>query len=490
MPLASDINTWLRRRGFPLRPFQRDWISGAWHPTVDTAALSLPRGNGKTYLAAHLAAAGIQPDSPIFESGIETLSVSGSLEQSRVLTGFVKKAVEDEINDYRFLDSGQRLAVTHKPTGTKLRILSSDSKRAFGLSDFGVIYADEPGAWQERGGQLMRSALETSLGKRTGQRIFFLGTRAPASSGSWWPELLDGGSEEGTHVEVLTADPDEPWDTWETIKRVNPLITTHSPLRVRVMRERNKARRTPGKRKEFEAFRLNMSRDVTREVLLEHEDWLKLAAREVPPRKGRPILALDLGESRSWSAAFAIWRNGRCEVWALCPGVPNLEKREKADAVPKGLYTGLERAGVLLVDEGFRVARPEVLIAHVRDKGINPLGIIADRFLAEKLQDIVAGRWPVVFRRTRWSESTFDIAAFRQMALDGPLAIAEESRPLIRMALNQAVVITDGQGSSHLEKSRSRRSRDDVAVAAVLSAGALARELGKPRRRWRSRGSP
>ena len=50
--------------------------------------------------------------------------------------------------------------------------------------------------------------------------------------------------------------------------------------------------------------------------------------------------------------------------------------------------------------------------------------------------------------------------------------------------------ITDGQGSSHLEKSRSRRSRDDVAVAAVLSAGALAREIGKPRRGWRSRGSP
>ena len=34
-----------------LRPFQREFMAGATRPGIDTAALSLPRGNGKSALA-------------------------------------------------------------------------------------------------------------------------------------------------------------------------------------------------------------------------------------------------------------------------------------------------------------------------------------------------------------------------------------------------------------------------------------------------------
>ena len=112
------------------------------------------------------------------------------------MLGFVREALADREDDYRWLDSGQRLACTHKATGTKLRVLSSSGKRAMGLSQFSTIYADEPAAWEARGGALMFDALRQSLGKRAGQRLVLIGTRAPAEDGSWWPSLLDGGSGE------------------------------------------------------------------------------------------------------------------------------------------------------------------------------------------------------------------------------------------------------------------------------------------------------
>ena len=39
-----------------LRPFQRAFIRGATAPGIDTAALSTPRGQGKSWLAAYLLA--------------------------------------------------------------------------------------------------------------------------------------------------------------------------------------------------------------------------------------------------------------------------------------------------------------------------------------------------------------------------------------------------------------------------------------------------
>ena len=37
-----------------LRSFQKKFIKAAFRPEIDTAVLSLPRGNGKTCLAGHI----------------------------------------------------------------------------------------------------------------------------------------------------------------------------------------------------------------------------------------------------------------------------------------------------------------------------------------------------------------------------------------------------------------------------------------------------
>ena len=225
-------------------------------------------------------------------------------------------------------------------------------------------------------------------------------------------------------------------------------------------------------------------------MLITADAWRAVEGRTVPEREGRPVVGLDLGAERSWTGCWALWPNGRSECYAVCPGIPDLAERERQDAMPRGLYRRLHVDGVLVVDDGVRVSRPATLIAHLVAMGISPQTIYCDRFALGTLKDAVAGRWPVVPRVTRWSEAADDISGFRRLVADGPLSIAPECRALARVALSQASVHSDDQGSVRLAKHRHGRSRDDVAVASVLACGALARALarGPARPCWRYRG--
>ena len=444
------------------------------------SALVCPRGSAKTWICAQLAAAALRPDSPIFESRVETLIVSASFEQSRIMLAFIREALQDVEKEYRYLESGNRLNITHKKTGTRLRVLSSSGKRAMGLAQFGTIYADEPASYESRGGQMMYDALRQSLGKRPDQRLVLIGTRSPADPLGWWPQLLDAGSARGTHVTVMAAPDDEPWDAWATVRKCNPLVMHSASLRQTILRERDDAWRNPTLRPAYEAYRLNRAVFGADEMLVQLAAWDAVERRPIPPREGSPIVGLDLGSERSWSAAWCIWDNGRCEVYALCPGIPELDEREKQDAMPAGLYRRLHADGVLLIDHDRRVARPEVLIDHLVEQGIDPRRILLDRFLFNTLRDIVGGRWPITKRVTRWSEATEDIAAFRSMVADGPMSIVPEGRALARMSLSQAAVRSDDQSSVRLVKRRHSRSRDDLAVAGTLAAGEFVRRTAKP----------
>ena len=477
--LGRALVRYLRQR-VPVLAFHEKWIRATFDPATQISALTCPRGSAKTWICAQLAGAALRPGSPIFESRVETLIVSASFEQSRIMLSFIREALVDVEKEYRYLESGNRLNITHKATGTRLRVLSSSGKRAMGLSQFGTIYADEPASYESRGGQMMFDALRQSLGKRPDQRLVLIGTRSPADPLGWWPQLLDAGSSPGTHVTVMAAPDDEPWDAWSTVRKVNPLVMHSESLRKTILRERDDARRNPTLRPAYEAYRLNRAVFGSDEMLVQLAAWDSVERRAVPPREGSPVLGLDLGSERSWSAAWILWDNGRSEVYALCPGIPDLAEREKQDAMPAGLYQRLHDDGVLLVDDDRRVARPEVLIDHLVEQGIDPRRILLDRFMFNVLKDVVGGRWPITQRVTRWSEATEDISAFRSLVADGPLSIVPEGRALARMSLAQASVRSDEQGSVKLQKRRHSRSRDDLAVSGTLAAGEFVRRTAKP----------
>ena len=408
-----------------LRPFQREFIKRALSPGVDVAALSIPRGNGKSWLAAHLLERALTPGDDLFVSGAEYLLCAGSIEQARLCFRFIRAALEDT-GEYRFLDSVTRIGAVHKATNTRLRVLSSNGKTAMGIVGCPLLVADEPGSWEVNGGTLMFDAIITALGKpESPMKVVFIGTLAPAMSG-WWHDLITDGTTGTTYVQSLMGNA-ETWDTWAEIRRCNPLTAISPDFRKRLLVERDSARADSRLKARFFSFRLNRPSADESEVLLSVGDWQTVIAREVPERAGRPIVGVDLGSGRAWSAAVALYGNGRCEALAVAPGIPDLEEQERRDRVPGGTYSKLFNAGQLEVAEGLRVQKPEQLWELILATWGKPQVIVCDRFRLMEFEDAVGNKARLEPRVSRWSEAAFDIRALRQMALDGGLAVDADS---------------------------------------------------------------
>ena len=211
-----------------------------------------------------------------------------------------------------------------------------------------LLVADEPGSWEVVGGELMHDAIETALGKPgSPMKAIFIGTLAPAQGG-WWHGLVADGSRGPTLVHKLQGDL-EKWDQWPEIRRVNPLAATSPEFRKRLLEERDAPREDSRLKARFLSYRMNVPSGDESEMLLTVDDWERMASRPVPERSGRPIVAVDLGGGRAWSAATAVWQSGRVEALAVAPGTPDIDEQERRDRVPTGAYRSLVESGRLQV---------------------------------------------------------------------------------------------------------------------------------------------
>ena len=433
-----------------LRPFQRRFLARALAPGIDTAALSLPRGNGKSTLAAHILTRCLTPDDPLHKPGAEYVLLAGSLEQARQCFRIVRGWLEPG-GQCKFVDTSQRISVRHLASGTALRVISSSAKKAFGLVGVPLVVADEPGAWDTVGGELMYDALRTAQGKPDSPlRLLLIGTLAPAAGG-WWHELVNRGSRGTVHVTALQGDADR-WDQWAVIRRANPLTAISGAFRAKLLEERNEARGDERLKARFLSYRLNLPTRDSAEMLLTVAEWKNVEARKLGAREGRPVVGCDIGAGRAWSAAVALWPSGRIEALALAPGTPTIERQEKRDRVPAGTYEKLVVAGSLTTDGARLVPRVPVLMRLAMRW--RPLTITCDRFRLGEVLDAVRGRVPVVPRVARWSSSTADIRALRRLALDGPLSVAPGAKELLRASLSVSYIENDDQGSCRLIKKK------------------------------------
>ena len=94
-----------------------------------------------------------------------------------------------------------------------------------------------------------------------------------------------------------------------------------------LLEERDDSRADTRLKAAFLSYRLNVPSLDESAVLLTVADWELITAREVPDREGRPVVGLDLGGGRAWSAAVAVWPNGRTEALAVAPGIPGVEQQ-------------------------------------------------------------------------------------------------------------------------------------------------------------------
>ena len=467
-----------------LLPSQRRFLRGALAPGVRTAALSLPRGEGKSTLAAYILERCMTPGDQLFEEGAEYLLCAASIEGARHVYRPIRAELEPT-GDYTFLDSQMRLGITHKPTNTKLRVMSSNAKTAFGIVGSPLLVADEPGAWEIVGGGLLHDAIQTAQGKPLSSlRVIYIGTLAPlASPGHWFYELVDAGSQGSTFIQALMGDA-ETWDRWPTIQKVNPLKAKYAESRAVLLEERDAARRDSRLKARFLSYRLNVPTRDEAASLLTVDDWKLATARPVGLPAGKPIVGIDLGGGRAWSAAVAMWESGRIEAIACAPGIPSIEDQEKRDNVPTGVYTKLAANGSLTTAHGLRVQPPSALWEAICTRWGIPVSIVCDRFRLSELRDVVGNACKIEPRVTQWSSSSADIRALRKICRDGPLSVDSGSRNLLMVSLSAAYVENDNAGNSRLiKRSSDNKARDDVAAAATLAAGAFERAGAAPVRK-------
>ena len=471
-----DVERALRATGLPVKPFQTTFIEKVFNDGVDIGALTMARSGGKTELLGRVAGLGVVEGSPLFRPHHEVVVFAGSMRQARFLFKAALRALPNH-DAYRVRDNNMEVSILG-PSGTKLSVYPSSGKRALGLgAGEHLLLADEPSSWAVRDGDLLWSALTSSIGKIDRMKLLVCGTLSPAEPDGWWPGLIRGGSSGRVYVQLHQATEEDPWDDLRVAQRANPLLRSNASLRATVRAERDAARGDSAKQHTYESFRLNRHRSAEQTMLITVSEWRRTLRRPVPARSGRCVLGIDIGASRSWSACWASHANGRQECVAVVPGVPDLAEQERRDGLASGTLRRLVDRGVMVVDEGRQVARVETLISSVpREWRVSH--VVADRFHAATLAD--SCRWPIETRVNQWSTASEDIGVFRQAVLDGDFVVEERCRDLAALSFAHARVERDTSGNAKMYKAH-RRQRDDVAQAAVLGVAGAAR-MPAPRR--------
>ena len=254
----------------------------------------------------------------------------------------------------------------HVETRARIKIISSDHRRSLGLGAHARwLFCEEPSAWSPQAGRRLFDSMKTALGKRHCQ-IVLCGTLAPAPLTGWWPELIQAGSGAGVHLELLQADENK-WRDWDECLRVNPAHLVNPFLEKTLRREFEDALKSERAAIPFRQYRLNLpgGESTGEQPVLTPEELSRVYSRQVPERSGQPVIGVDLGGGRSFSAAAAVWPNGRVEVWCLAAGDVSLEEAARLDQLPEDAYTSLAKSGGLVVDFARAVPSPEHLLARI-----------------------------------------------------------------------------------------------------------------------------
>ena len=141
-------------------------------------------------------------------------------------------------------------------------------------------------------------------------KVLYIGTLAPAAGG-WWHQLVEGGSGGSVHVTALQGER-ETWDRWATIQKANPLTAISADFRKTLLEERDRAREDTRLRARFLSYRLNLPTADESVMVLTVPDFERWSSREAAERAGPPLVAVDLGGGRAWSAAVALYQVRSC----------------------------------------------------------------------------------------------------------------------------------------------------------------------------------
>jgi len=474
-------------RRLKLAGFQKDFIRGALAKDTAAGVLSIGRGNAKTALSAGIALGHLVGEiAP--QPRREVIFAARNRDQAKIAFGFLAGFIEGlpEAEQEQFtIRRGSKLEVETGANGGGLaRVIAADGKSILGGAPTLAIL-DERAAWEREKGDALENAILSGLGKRDG-RALIISTSAPddANTFSRW---LDA-PPPNTYVQEHRPEPGLPPDDLESLLIANPGAREgigSTPEWLVAQARRAMARGGSA----LSSFRnLNRNERVAsddRSVLVTVDEWLaaEVAPDALPERDGPVILGVDLGGSRSMSAAALYWPvTGRLECVAAFPTKPGLGDRGAADGV-SGRYVEMQERGELVV-MGETVVPADRFMADVvaRLDGQAPAAICGDRFrhaeFVEALRGAGLDRVPFIWRGFGWKDGSEDCERFRRALFEGRVRTAPSL--LLRAAFADAITLLDAAGNHKLAKARSL-GRIDAAAATVLAVAQGVRMTGAPK---------
>ena len=461
----------LAGRRLSLLPWERRFLRGVFRPGVQSAGLSVGRGNGKTTLLAGVGAATLI--GPLATVRGDTVIVASSFEQARICFEHVLAFLEGCLGQrtlretFRVWDTAQQGAIQHRETGARVRCIGSDPRRAHGLSPV-LVLADEPAQWESSKSSAMVAALRTAMGKQPGARFVAIGTR-PADPEHWFAKLL----ESADYAQVHAAERTDPKFHRRTWRKANPSLPAMPDLLLALEAEATLARRDPAMLAAFDALRLNLgTADTERAMLLDAGTWVEIEGEA--DATGPTYWGVDLGSTAAQSAIACYWpRTGRLEAVAAFPAIPSLEQRGLTDAVGR-LYAECWNRGELLT-LGENTVPVDELVRAASQRWGAPSGLAADRWREGELRDALKLSGlpvaPLELRGQGYKDGAEDVRTFRRACLEGKVTPSQSL--LLASAMAEARTVTDPSGNSKLAKGseggRRLRARDDAAAAAILA---------------------
>lgn len=456
--------------------------------------LSIGRGNAKTALAAGLSFAelvGALQQEP--QPRREVIFAARNRDQAKIafnfLVGFIQ-GLPDRDQEQFIIRRGSKLEVEFEGNGGGLaRVIAADGKSVLGGAPT-LAVMDERAAWEREKGDNLENAILSGLGKRDG-RALIISTSAPddANTFSRW---LDE-PPPGTYVQEHRPPFGLPADDLDSLLIANPGAVEgigSTPEWLVAQARRAIARGGSA----LSSFRnLNRNERVStedRSVLVTVDEWLsvEVSPDDLPAREGPCVLGVDLGGSRSMSAAAFYWpKTGRLEALGTFPATPGLADRGASDGVSDRYLQMQERGELSVMGEATVPPGPWLaqIVRHL--DGAEVACIVGDRFrhaeFVEAMQGAGLSRVPFVWRGFGWKDGSEDVERFRRAVFDGEVKTVPSM--LLRFAFADAITLVDPAGNHKLAKARSL-GRIDAAAASVLAVAQGARMKAAPQRKVRA----
>ncbi|MGR3545828.1 MAG: terminase large subunit domain-containing protein [Roseovarius sp.] len=474
--------------------FQRNFIKGTFSKNVMVGVLSIGRGNAKTALSAGLALAelvGALEEKP--QPKREIIFAARNRDQAKTafnfLVGYIDGLPETDKAQF-IIRRGSKLEVEFAGNGGGLaRVIAADGKSVLGGAPTLAIL-DERAAWEREKGDNLENNILSGLGKKGG-RALIISTSAPddANTFSRWMDVPPP----GTYVQEHRPPMGLPADDLDSLLIANPgAVEGIGATPDWLVSQARRAIARGGSA--LSSFRnLNRNERVSsedRSVLVTVDEWMsaEVAPDDLPARDGPCILGIDLGGSRSMSAAAFYWPDtGRLEALGTFPTFPSLADRGAADGV-SDRYVQMNERGELSVMGENTVPPGRWLAEIVRQlDGIQPVCIVGDRFrhaeFVEAMQGAGLSRVPFIWRGFAWKDGSEDIERFRRALFDGEVKATPSM--LLRFAFADAITLVDPAGNHKLAKARSL-GRIDAAAATVLAVAQGARMKATPQKKARA----